>query len=134
MQLLLTYRQMRLFYSRYQEVGRAKRAAIANEGSIFGGRVYVVLVADRDCDAVVSAEKLSGWTVFAQLRPVRQVVGLDLDTVAQDEPIEGVSPKVRRAFRQAASLLVDSCRERHSQEGSDEGRERKGGDICENTR
>jgi DNA-binding transcriptional regulator of glucitol operon len=106
LQLFLTYRQLRLFYARYNELRRDGPTAIATEGSIYKGRLFALLVADGDNSQVVHAEQLSGWTVFARLRPVESLVGLDLATVAGDQALRGVSPKARKAFRRAAADLL----------------------------
>jgi DNA-binding transcriptional regulator of glucitol operon len=103
-QLALSLWQIRRFYARFNELRRAGTSAIGTAGSIYGGRVYVVLVADEE-HRVVHAEKLAGWTVFAQLRPVEVLHGRTLSEILAGE-IEGLSKKVRQAFRKAAEDIL----------------------------
>ena len=104
LQLFLSTHQLRRFYTRFGELRKAGRCAIGMEGSIYRRRVYAVLVAD-DEDKVTHAEQLSGWTVFAKLRPVELLVGHSLVEIT-DGQIEGVPPKIRRAFQRAAADIL----------------------------
>jgi DNA-binding transcriptional regulator of glucitol operon len=104
LQLALSLWQMRRFYARFNELRKAGISAIGTAGSIYGGRVYVVLVADED-NQIVHAEKLSGWTVFAQLRPVEPLLGRTLTEVVEND-LEGVPKKIRKAFRNAAEDIL----------------------------
>jgi DNA-binding transcriptional regulator of glucitol operon len=104
LQLFLSTRQLRHFYARFNELRKAGRCAIGMEGSVYRRRVYAVLVVD-DNDKVTHAEQLSGWTVFAKLRPVQPLVGNRLDEVA-DGQIEGVPSKIGRAFQKAAADIL----------------------------
>ena len=104
LQLFLSTRQLRHFYARFNELRKAGRCAIGMEGSIYRRRVYAVLVVD-DNNKVTYAEQLSGWTVFAKLRPVQSLVGYPLDEVA-DGQIEGVPSKIGRAFQKAAADIL----------------------------
>jgi len=74
------------------------------DGSVYRRRVYVVLVADDD-DKVIHAEQLSGWTVFAHLRPTEPIIGRSLSEIVNGQ-IESVSPKIERAFQQAAADIL----------------------------
>jgi glucitol operon activator protein len=104
LQLFLSTRQLRHFYARFNELRRAGRCAIGMEGSIYRRRVYAVLVVD-DNNKVTYAEQLSGWTVFAKLRPAQSLVGHSLAEVA-DGQIEGVPSKIGRAFQKAAADIL----------------------------
>ena len=100
LQLVLSTRQLRRFYARFNELRKSGRCAIGMEGSIYRRRVYAIVVANDD-DRVTHAEQLSGWTVFAQLRPVESLVGRSLQETANGQ-IAGVPPKIGRAFQKAA--------------------------------
>jgi glucitol operon activator protein len=104
LQLVLSMRQLRRFYARFSELRKAGRCAIGMEGSIYRRRVYAVLVVD-DNDKVIHAEQLSGWTVFAKLRPVESLVGRSLTEVTEGQ-LEGVPPKIARAFQKAAADIL----------------------------
>lgn len=104
LQLCLSTRQLRRFYTRFNELRKAGRCAIGMDGSVYRRRVYVVLVADDD-DKVIHAEQLSGWTVFAHLRPTEPIIGRSLSEIVNGQ-IESVSPKIERAFQQAAADIL----------------------------
>lgn len=106
LQLGLSLWQTRRFYRRLSILRRAGRTAVGMEGSIYRRRAYAVLVVDER-DRIVHAEQLSGWTVFARLRPVPQLVGLDVHALLMEDPqMPGVSRKILKAFRSAAQELT----------------------------
>ncbi len=109
-QLALAYRQARLFYKRMNGLRKLGRCATGLSGGKYRGRVYVVLVADPATSTIIKAEKLSGLTVFAGIKPVPQLVGYTLDALlATPAPtIAGVNSYVIEAARSAAEAIQKS--------------------------
>jgi DNA-binding transcriptional regulator of glucitol operon len=104
-QIVLSNHQMRRFHRRTQALRRlGTHMATGVAGNIYRRKVYAVLVVDGD-RRVVAAEQLSGWTVAARLKPVPELVGLDLDVVGTGDPPPGVSAKRRAAFDHAAGFI-----------------------------
>jgi DNA-binding transcriptional regulator of glucitol operon len=88
--------------------------AVGMAGNIYRGKVYAFLVAD-DQGAIVKAQQLKGWTVFAQPRPVEALIGLQLSDLLVESPqIQGVSQKAMQAFSMAARTLMDRLEERQA--------------------
>lgn len=106
-QIALSYRQARLFYKRMSSLRKHGLCATGLAGGHYRGRVYVVLVVDPTTLTVIIAEQLRGFTVFATLKPVEQLVGLSLETLTSPEipSIEGVPPKVMQAAHSAAASI-----------------------------
>jgi DNA-binding transcriptional regulator of glucitol operon len=96
--------QAKRFYARIQQMRTFGRSAVGVAGSIYRTRAYAVLAVD-DQNRIVRAEKLTGLTVFAQLRPVDSLAGLALSDLLSG-PVEGMSPKLYSAFKMAAEALV----------------------------
>lgn len=105
LQGVLSFRQARRFYGRIQELRSSGRTAVGLSGSTYRGKAYAVLAVD-DQDRIVHAEKLTGFTIFAQLRPVDQLVGRTLSDLLSG-PVDGLSSKVYTAFKMAAETLVN---------------------------
>jgi DNA-binding transcriptional regulator of glucitol operon len=106
LQLGLSLWQMRRFYRRMGVLRKDGRAAIGLEGSTWKGRAYTVLVIDEQ-DIIKHAEKLTGITVFATLRPVPALVGQPLNIFRQEEIDLPVSKKVLASFRKAAESFFE---------------------------
>lgn len=98
------YWQMRRFYRRMVVLRQKGLTAIGLNGDRLKGRAYAVLTIDQH-DRVVHAEQFSGWTVFAGLRPVPELVGLPLKEILANEANLPVSKKLRSAFASAARSL-----------------------------
>jgi DNA-binding transcriptional regulator of glucitol operon len=106
-QIMLSSQQMRRFHRRSQKLRRlGTHMATGVSGTIYRRKLYALLVVDAD-RKVAAAEQLSGWTVAASLKPVPQLVGLDLDVVGKGEPPAGVSVKQWAAFDHAAGFIRD---------------------------
>jgi len=104
-QLTLSFLQTKRFYHRFSQLRRhGKRSAIGIAGSNWRTKTYGVLVVDEK-DTIVCAEKLSGWTVFANLKPVNALVGLPLEALAA-EPAQDIPQKTWLAFQNAAGYLT----------------------------
>lgn len=101
---VLSFWQAQRFYGRIQKLRKLGRSAVGLSGSIYRTKAYAVLVADPQ-DRIVHAEKLTGFTIFAQLRPVGSLQGRTLQEVVSG-PIEGLSPKLHSAFKMAAEAIL----------------------------
>jgi hypothetical protein len=55
--------------------------------------------------AIVHAEAFDGWTVFARLKSVPQIVGMRLEEIVAKPEQLPVSPKLQTAFLNAARDL-----------------------------
>ncbi len=100
----LAYWQMRRFYRRMRALRQDGLTAIGLSGNRYKGRSYAVLTVGED-NRIVHAEKFSGWTVFAGLRPVPEMIGLTLDEVLAQPGRLPVGKKLQAAFASAAGEL-----------------------------
>ena len=69
-----------------------------------GGRAFVAIAVDEP-GIVRRALSLSGFTTFARGREVPGLIGLRVNVLAGERPLEGLSKPQRLAARQAATLL-----------------------------
>jgi len=100
----LTFFQMRRYNKRLSELKKLGPTAVGMSGSMYKRRAYGVLVFN-DKDTIVCAEQLSGWTVFAGLKTVKELEGLTLNDV-KDESVElPISKKIRSAFVNAVEQV-----------------------------
>jgi len=110
LQLGLSLWQMRRFYARVRELRQDGRASVGLEGGTYKGRVYTVLVIDDD-GVIKHAEKLTGITVFAGLKPVPELTGHHVNSLL-DETIEvPIRPKVLASFQKAAEAYFPASEE-----------------------
>jgi DNA-binding transcriptional regulator of glucitol operon len=100
----LAYWQMRRFYQRMITLRRSGLTAIGLSGNRYKGRSYAVLTIGED-GRIIHAEHFSGWTVFAQLKPIPQLVGMSLPELLAHEETLPVSKKLRPAIANAARDL-----------------------------
>jgi glucitol operon activator protein len=100
-QFAAAYLQMRRFYGRLKEVRRGGLTAVGLGGGQYKGRSYAVLTVNS-FGTIVHAEKFDGWTVFARLQPVPQMLGMSIDAVLSHPEQLPVSPKLQTAFHNAA--------------------------------
>lgn len=105
LQLGLSLLQIRRFQRRVTELRSDGRASVGLAGGTYRGRVYTVLVANEE-NTIVHAEKLSGWTVFANLKPVPALVGMPASLILDEEMELPVSKKIRESFASAAKELL----------------------------
>ena len=106
-QLGLSSMQYNRFYGRVRQLRKLGAAtSVGFSGNIYSRRTYAVLVIDED-ERVVAGEKLSGFTVFATLKPVPEVVGLHLNDFEADEPKVEVNKKVWKAFQKARQYILE---------------------------
>lgn len=103
-QYAMTFLQMRRYNQRLKEMKKMGPTAVGMSGSMYKRRAYGVLVFD-DQEKIIHAEQFSGWTVFAGLKPVNELVGLTL-TQVKDESVElPISKKIRSAFINAVDQV-----------------------------
>jgi len=93
--------QARRFMRAVRSIRASGRTAIGSAGGRIGGRVFVALAADS-AGRVVAATRLSGRTVFAQPRPVPDVVGHDLGDLRGRD-----ATPLDEAVAEAAGFLLD---------------------------
>lgn len=107
LQLFLALLQSKRFNRRISQLRRyGTRTSVGLSGSTWRRKVYAVIVLDES-DVVVRAEKLSGYTVFADPVPVPELTGRSLEEI-RNETIDGISSKVLEAFRNAASYVKET--------------------------
>jgi glucitol operon activator protein len=104
LQYLLTFRQMRRFYRRIAQLRRDGVLSVGMAGSTWRRKQYAVLVVDEHC-GIVHAEQLSGWTVFARLKPIPGLVGQPMNHLWTDDVEVPVPPKLLRALRDASTYI-----------------------------
>lgn len=95
------YWQMRRFYTRLKEVRRGGLTAVGLGGGQYKGRSYAVLTVNS-FGTIVHAEKFDGWTVFARLQPVPEMLGMSLEELLTHPEQLPVPAKLQTAFHNAA--------------------------------
>jgi glucitol operon activator protein len=110
LQMVLAYRQARIFYRRINSFKKMGRCATGLAGGRYRGRTYVALVADPQTRVLIKAEQLRGLTVFAGLKPIPQLEGKSLDELLAPNvlSIDGVPQRVIEAARSAAGAIQTS--------------------------
>ncbi len=107
LQIILSSLQGRRFHlavSRQRKLGDPQGTAVGMAGSNWRGKVYGVLTTDAE-RRIVAAGRLSGVTVFANIKPVPEVVGLTLDDIENGEPPAEVKKKLWQAFQHSAGFI-----------------------------
>ena len=119
-QYVLTFFQMKRYYRRIAELRRLGKVSIGVAGSTWRRRQYAVLVVDAN-QRIVHVEELSGWTVFAGLKPVTGLDGRPMSDLDDDELELPVSEKLLLALRNAASYIKNSANRQGNAVTVDEG-------------
>lgn len=101
LQLLLTSWQAKRFFRRLKEIRKDGLTSIGLSGGKWTGRAYAVLVVDED-RKILHAEKLSGLTIFSQLQPVEELIGVNARVLLDEECNLVEKKKLMEAFRNAA--------------------------------
>ena len=114
LQFGLTYVQMQKFYRRLKIIRKDGLTAVGMGGSQYKGRAYGILTVDRN-NTVIHAEKMSGWSNFAGLRPVPALVGMTVEEILNEKAELPVSNKLQVAFRNAANDLLEASKEKSSE-------------------
>ncbi|MFP4510057.1 MAG: transcriptional regulator GutM [Spirochaetota bacterium] len=96
--------------------------AVGQSGTNIKLKQYVVLVVDEDeddgQDRVVVAERLSGVTVFASLKPVPQLVGMSLDDIENGEKPASLPEKTWSAAKSSVGFIRNA--QKHQGEDDEE--------------
>lgn len=109
LQMVLSLLQMQRYFKRVNGLRKYGRVATAMTGGRYRGRIYAALAVDPATKRVTRAAQLSGWTVFAGLKDVPELVGLSLDAVLNDpQSLATLNPRMAETFRTAARTLEDS--------------------------
>ena len=104
LQFGLAYWQMRRFYGRLITLRHNGLTAVGLSGNRYKGRSYAVLTINED-NRVIHAEEFSGWTIFAGLKPVPELIGMSTDEVLAQSATLPVGKKLQVAFANAARDL-----------------------------
>jgi len=107
LQFGLTYLQMRKYTKRLKIIRQDGLTAVGMSGSRYKGRTYGILTVD-DNNQIIHAEKMSGWTNFSNLRPVPDLVGMNIEQILDEENDLPISKKLHLAFRKAANDLLEA--------------------------
>ena len=105
-QLLLTGYQAKRFYRRMRELRKNGIPSVGIAGGKWSGRTYAVLVSDDNLD-IVNAEVLSGFTIFANLKPVVVLLGHNIRELLDPENTFDLKKKQLAAFRNSAEHYVN---------------------------
>lgn len=109
LQFLLSYWQLRNFHLGLAQMRKLGRCAVGLDGNRWRGRVYGVLVLDRQ-NRVCNAAIFSGWTVFSRLKPVYGIEGMTIESViATSTPPTHISPRAWRALQHAAQFFTGAA-------------------------
>jgi DNA-binding transcriptional regulator of glucitol operon len=100
----LAYFQLRRFYGRLIQLKQGGLTAVGLSGGRYSGRSYAVLTINNE-GRVVYAEQFSGWTVFAKLKPVPELVGMPINELLAQQTTLPVNKKLQVAFANAAKDL-----------------------------
>lgn len=107
-QYALAFYQLRRYHRRVAALRRSGVVATGVAGSSWRRRQYAVLVVDAN-NRIVHVEELSGWTVFAALRPVKGLDGRPMSDLDDETLNLPVSDKLLLALRNAASYIKDAA-------------------------
>jgi DNA-binding transcriptional regulator of glucitol operon len=110
LQFIMTYVQMQKYTKRLKVIRQDGLTAVGMGGTKYRGRAYGVLTIDND-NRVIHAERMSGWSNFAGLRAVPELIGMKIEEIADEEVELPVSKKLRVAFRNAANDLIKAREE-----------------------
>lgn len=110
LQFIMTYVQMQKYTKRLKVIRQAGLTAVGMGGTKYRGRAYGVLTIDND-NRVIHAERMSGWSNFAGLRAVPELIGMKIEEIADEEAELPVPKKLRVAFRNAANDLIKAREE-----------------------
>jgi DNA-binding transcriptional regulator of glucitol operon len=107
LQFGLTFLQMRKYTARLKIIRQDGLTSVGMSGSKYKGRTYGILTVDKN-NKIIHAEKMSGWTNFSNLRPVPDLVGMNVEHILDEENELPISKKLHLAFRNAANDLLEA--------------------------
>jgi len=104
-QLMLSLLQMKQFHRQYSLLRQdGDIASIGMSGNNWKRKIYGILVVDTH-RTIVHAQQLSGFTVFARLKPVDKLVGLSLSELELPPETLDINKKLLAAFKNAAEFI-----------------------------
>jgi DNA-binding transcriptional regulator of glucitol operon len=106
LQLLLTGWQAKRYFRRIKELRKDGLLSVGLAGGKWSGRTYAVLVVD-DAFNIIHAEKLSGMTIFSNLKSIDEFLDLNVHDVLDENREFSVKKKLLTAFRNAAKAYFD---------------------------
>lgn len=107
LQSVLSILQTKKILARIRELRSLGRIGIGAAGNIYKGKVYGFVVVNEG-KKIIKAEILSGWTVFAKLKPYPILEGLDLrDLLDYSAENKKNIKKELDAFKVAANYLLE---------------------------
>jgi glucitol operon activator protein len=115
LQFALSYFQMRRFYGRIAKLHKFGSVWIGMEGSAWKRRQYVALVVDKN-NIIQKAEQLSGWTIFAGLKPVQGLDGRPISDLMDDTIDLPVKGKLLLAFQNAVKHIEENAAKKAARE------------------
>jgi len=107
LQFGLTFLQMRKYTARLKIIRQDGLTSVGMSGSKYKGRTYGILTVDKN-NKIIHAEKMAGWTNFSNLRPVPDLVGMNVEQILDEENELPISKKLHLAFRNAANDLLEA--------------------------
>jgi DNA-binding transcriptional regulator of glucitol operon len=107
LQFGLTFLQMRKYTARLKIIRQDGLTSVGMSGSKYKGRTYGILTVDKN-NKIIHAEKMSGWTNFSNLRPVPDLVGMNVEHILDEENELPISKKLHLAFQNAANDLLEA--------------------------
>ncbi len=110
----MVYFQMRRFYGRLVQLRRQGLTAVGLAGNRYRGRNYAVLTIDEQ-DRIINAEQFSGWTVFATLKPVPEMVGMHLHEILSNPSKLPISKKLLQEAFVSAARDLQRARQKQTQ-------------------
>ena len=106
LQLIFSLLQTKRFHKSVAELRKQGAAtSVGISGRNWTLKNYGVLVVDEE-RVVIRAQKLTGFTVFANLKDVPQLSGFSLERFDSQEPVTGVKKKLWQAFQSAAAFII----------------------------
>ena len=104
-QLILSLFQTKRFYKKYYELKKeGDTSSIGMAGSNWKRKVYAVLVVNKERE-IIHACKLSGFTVFANLKKVEGLKGQKLSALKDNPEKLNLNKKVLEAFQNSADFI-----------------------------
>lgn len=107
LQFGLTFLQMRKYTARLKIIRQDGLTSVGMSGSKYKGRTYGILTVDKN-NKIIHAEKMAGWTNFSNLRPVPDLIGMNVEQILNEENELPISKKLHLAFRNAANDLLEA--------------------------
>jgi len=114
-QFVMTFFQMRRFNKKLSQFKKLGTTAVGMSGSMYKRRTYAVLVIDKN-EKIIHAEQFSGWTVFASLKPVIELVGLTTVDVMNESLELPIAKKTRSAFQNAVQQIENAKKKADEQQ------------------